>query len=177
MPAAPSRLLKFVLGILSDPRYSSIIAWEGTNCQFTIIQPDELSSLWGQRNDRKNMTYQKFTRVLRYYYHKNVLIKVRGRKYTYKFNIPELQKQYGYEGIMFSHTTIESSGNSSSEIPVTSERFYCPFTGYNFPAVDVSFSICASTTHMPQTPVPSERQDLSSSFNSYGDYFSYRFYS
>lgn len=56
----------------------------------------EVALLWGERNCRPNMTYQKFSRAMRYYYHKKVLTKIRGRKYAYKFNFKELEKQYGY---------------------------------------------------------------------------------
>ena len=32
------------------------------------------------------MNYDKFSRSIRYYYSKNVISKIRGRRYTYKFN-------------------------------------------------------------------------------------------
>ncbi|KAJ7328166.1 Friend leukemia integration 1 transcription factor, partial [Desmophyllum pertusum] len=78
-----TKIFEFILDMLSEPRYSSIISWEGTNGQFRFIEPDRVASLWGERNGRVNMTYQKFSRALRYYYHKNVLVKfVDGNTHT-----------------------------------------------------------------------------------------------
>ena len=62
------------------------------------------------------MTYKKFSRALRYYYRKNVLTKIRGRKFTYKFNLLELERQY--KGISF-HATNESTYIADNEIPST----------------------------------------------------------
>ena len=89
-----SQLLEFILNMLSNPWFSSIMSWEGMEGQFTIIRPEHAAQLWGERNGRRSMTYQKFSRALRYYYHKKVLTKIRGRKHTYKFNFQELERQY-----------------------------------------------------------------------------------
>ena len=113
------QLFEFILDILSNPSFSSVMTWEGTNGQFVIIRPDQVARLWGERNGRRNMTYQKFCRALRYYYRKGVLIKIRGRKFTYKFDLPELDRQYGYKRISFPATR-EPSGTPSFMIPATS---------------------------------------------------------
>ena len=71
----------------------------------------------GDRNGRRNMTYQKFSRALRYYYNKKVMLtKIRGQKYTYKFDFQELERQYGYRGIS-SVTFHQPTGNSQYMIP------------------------------------------------------------
>ena len=111
-----SQLLEFILNMLSNPWFSSIMSWEGMDGQFTIIRPEQAAQLWGERNGRRNMTYQKFSRALRYYYHKKVLTKIRGQKYTYKFNFQELERQYGYRGIS-SVTLHQSTGNNRFGIP------------------------------------------------------------
>lgn len=129
----PTKIFEFILDILSEPRYSSIITWDGSSGQFTITQPHQVAGLWGDRNGRPNMTYQKFTRALRYYYHKKVLAKVRGRKYTYQFNIRELERQYGYQGFTFSRAT-------SGLLPITAMRF---------PPLEITIIIHSPTTIFP----------------------------
>ena len=111
-----SQLLEFILNMLSNPWFSSTMSWEGMEGQFTIIRPEHAAQLWGERNGRRSMTYQKFSRALRYYYHKKVLTKIRGRKHTYKFNFQELERQYGYRGIS-SVTWHQSTGNNRYRIP------------------------------------------------------------
>ena len=97
------------------------MSWEGTDGQFVIIRPDHLAQLWGERNGRRNMTYQKFSRALRYYYHKKVLTKIRGQKYTYKFNLQELERRYGYTDIL-PLATSESHGNGGRIISPSGAR-------------------------------------------------------
>lgn len=166
----PTKIFEFILDILSEPRYRSIIAWEGKHGQFTIIQPDLVAHLWGERNGRKNMTYQKFTRALRYYYHKNVLAKVRGRKYTYKFNFRELEMQYGYQGMTISRATTESTGNNSYGIAAIGDRrYYHSFNDYNFSAIDVGFPTSSPVMFM----VPHERKNVLSPPYANGHYCPY----
>ncbi|KAK5921217.1 hypothetical protein CgunFtcFv8_024938 [Champsocephalus gunnari] len=62
------QLWQFLLELLSDSTNMAYIAWEGTNGEFKLIDPDELS------------------RALRYYYDKNIMTKVHGKRYAYKFD-------------------------------------------------------------------------------------------
>ncbi|XP_020626852.1 transcriptional regulator ERG homolog, partial [Orbicella faveolata] len=130
-----TKLFEFILDILSEPRYSSVISWEGTNGQFAIKRPDQVAYLWGERNGRTNMTYQKFSRALRYYYHKKVVCKIPGRNCVYKFNFPELEKQYGYHSSVIFPATTEPSGNRNSyEIPATvANHFQNANSEFHFP--------------------------------------------
>ena len=132
-----TKLFEFVLDILSEPRYSSIISWEGTDGQFAIKRPGQVACLWGERNGRPNMTYQKFSRALRYYYHKKVLTKIRGRNCVYKFDFRELEKQYGYHSNIPSQTTsqpIAGNGTDHYEILATCGHFQNPNSEHHFPA-------------------------------------------
>lgn len=131
-----TKLFEFILDILSEPRYSTVISWEGTNGQFVIKRPDQVASLWGERNGRINMTYQKFSRALRYYYHKKVITKIPGRNCVYKFNFPELEKQYGFHSsVLFPATTEPSGYRNSCEIPATwANHIQNPNAEYHFPA-------------------------------------------
>lgn len=50
-----------------------------------MVDHNMVAKLWGQHKKRKNMTYDKLSRALRYYYAKNILAKVNGQRLTYKF--------------------------------------------------------------------------------------------
>lgn len=115
---ARPQLFDFILEILSNPCFSSIMTWEGVHGQFVVKRPDTVAWLWSNRNGRRNMTYQKFCRALRYYHQKNVLTKIRGRKFTYKFNFRELERQYGFKSIPFPATSAYSD-TPSCAIPAT----------------------------------------------------------
>ncbi|KPP56093.1 hypothetical protein Z043_126366, partial [Scleropages formosus] len=43
----------------------SCIAWEGTNGEFKLIDPDEVARRWGERKSKPNMNYDKLSRALR----------------------------------------------------------------------------------------------------------------
>ena len=51
-----------------------------------MVDPDEVARLWGRRKNKPNMNYDKLSRALRYYYDKNILTKVQGKRYTYRFD-------------------------------------------------------------------------------------------
>lgn len=66
------------------------ITWEGTNGEFKLIDPDEVARRWGERKSKPNMNYDKLSRALRYYYDKNIMTKVHGKRYAYKFDFAGL---------------------------------------------------------------------------------------
>ncbi|XP_066544041.1 protein FEV isoform X1 [Amia ocellicauda] len=80
------QLWQFLLELLSDSSNISCIAWEGTNGEFKLIDPDEVARRWGERKSKPNMNYDKLSRALRYYYDKNIMTKVHGKRYAYKFD-------------------------------------------------------------------------------------------
>ena len=47
---------------------------------------------WGIRKNRPQMSYDKLSRGLRYYYDKGILEKVTGRRFVYRFTA-DLEKQ------------------------------------------------------------------------------------
>lgn len=47
---------------------------------------DEVARKWGERKSKPNMNYDKLSRALRYYYDKNIMTKVHGKRYAYKFD-------------------------------------------------------------------------------------------
>ena len=80
------QLWQFLLELLSDTNNAAIIGWEGTNGEFKLIDPDEVARKWGERKSKPNMNYDKLSRALRYYYDKNIMTKVHGKRYAYKFD-------------------------------------------------------------------------------------------
>ncbi|KAK7121128.1 hypothetical protein R3I94_020938 [Phoxinus phoxinus] len=80
------QLWQFLLELLSDSGNSSCITWEGTNGEFKMTDPDEVARRWGERKSKPNMNYDKLSRALRYYYDKNIMTKVHGKRYAYKFD-------------------------------------------------------------------------------------------
>nr|XP_039249540.1 uncharacterized protein LOC120327172 isoform X2 [Styela clava] len=84
------QLWQFLLELLSDPANSTCITWEGTNGEFKMVDPDEVARRWGERKSKPNMNYDKLSRALRYYYDKNIMTKVHGKRYAYKFDFQGL---------------------------------------------------------------------------------------
>ncbi|CAB3404219.1 unnamed protein product [Caenorhabditis bovis] len=81
-----TQLWQFLLELLSDSRNAEVITWEGTNGEFKLVDPDEVARKWGERKSKPNMNYDKMSRALRYYYDKNIMAKVHGKRYAYKFD-------------------------------------------------------------------------------------------
>ncbi|KAL3095378.1 hypothetical protein niasHS_007477 [Heterodera schachtii] len=84
------QLWQFLLELLSTG--DSCITWEGTKGEFKLLKPDEVAKKWGERKSKPNMNYDKLSRALRYYYDKQFMSKVHGKRYTYKFDLDTLAK-------------------------------------------------------------------------------------
>ncbi|XP_076274543.1 uncharacterized protein LOC143205248 isoform X2 [Rhynchophorus ferrugineus] len=80
------QLWQFLLELLGDSSNAGCIAWEGANGEFKLTDPDEVARRWGERKSKPNMNYDKLSRALRYYYDKNIMSKVHGKRYAYKFD-------------------------------------------------------------------------------------------
>lgn len=94
-PLRSRYLWLFLLRLLEDDRYSALITWtRRRELEFQLRQPEEVAALWGRVKRRSNMTYDKMSRAMRYYYKQHVLRKVRNKRYVYKFlRIPSLEQQ------------------------------------------------------------------------------------
>uniref|UniRef100_UPI0037E7E831 fli-1 proto-oncogene, ETS transcription factor-related sequence isoform X3 n=1 Tax=Semicossyphus pulcher TaxID=241346 RepID=UPI0037E7E831 len=102
------QLWQFLLELLSDSNNSGIITWEGTNGEFKMTDPDEVAKRWGERKSKPNMNYDKLSRALRYYYDKNIMTKVHGKRYAYKFDfqgISQAHQNHGAEGGIVKYQT------------------------------------------------------------------------
>ncbi|XP_016985665.1 DNA-binding protein D-ETS-6 isoform X1 [Drosophila rhopaloa] len=80
------QLWQFLLELLADSSNAAAISWEGQSGEFRLIDPDEVARRWGERKAKPNMNYDKLSRALRYYYDKNIMTKVHGKRYAYKFD-------------------------------------------------------------------------------------------
>lgn len=78
-------LWEFLHHILLE-KENKYIEWKNkTRGVFRLKDHNGLARLWGKQKNRKNMTYEKLSRALRYYYSKDILQKVPGQRLTYKF--------------------------------------------------------------------------------------------
>ncbi|MEQ2302153.1 hypothetical protein AMECASPLE_003641 [Ameca splendens] len=92
------QLWQFLLELLSDNNNAGIITWEGTNGEFKMTDPDEVAKRWGERKSKPNMNYDKLSRALRYYYDKNIMTKVHGKRYAYKFDFQGISQAHQNHG-------------------------------------------------------------------------------
>ncbi|XP_076029444.1 DNA-binding protein Ets97D-like isoform X2 [Oratosquilla oratoria] len=89
------QLWQFLLDLLTDPKVYPIISWCGKEGEFKLHQPEVVAQLWGQRKCKPNMNYEKLSRALRYYYDGDMLAKVAGKRFVYKF-VLDLKSVVGY---------------------------------------------------------------------------------
>ncbi|XP_075998471.1 ETS domain-containing protein Elk-3-like [Genypterus blacodes] len=86
-------LWQFLLQLLLDQSHQHLICWTSTDGEFKLLKSEEVAKLWGLRKNKTNMNYDKLSRALRYYYDKNIIKKVIGQKFVYKFvSFPEILK-------------------------------------------------------------------------------------
>lgn len=80
-------LWEFLQSLLSCKKFNNkYIEWKNhPEGIFKLNDHHSVARLWGIQKKRKNMTYDKLSRALRYYYGKNILQKVDGERLTYKF--------------------------------------------------------------------------------------------
>ncbi|XP_022074566.1 fli-1 proto-oncogene, ETS transcription factor-related sequence isoform X3 [Acanthochromis polyacanthus] len=141
------QLWQFLLELLSDSNNASIITWEGTNGEFKMTDPDEVAKRWGERKSKPNMNYDKLSRALRYYYDKNIMTKVHGKRYAYKFDfqgISQAHQNHAAEGGIVKYQTEMSyvqpyhshqpkmnfMGGHPAPMPVSPGNFFGPPSTY-----------------------------------------------
>ncbi|KAM6470686.1 ETS domain-containing protein Elk-1 [Liasis olivaceus] len=89
-------LWQFLLQLLEQQSNGHLIAWTSNDGEFKLVDAEEVARLWGLRKNKTNMNYDKLSRALRYYYDKNIIRKVSGQKFVYKFvSYPELSSMEG----------------------------------------------------------------------------------
>lgn len=93
------QLWQFLYALLSDhsKKYSKLIEWTSNNRsrEFRLLEPEAIAIWWGEHKNKKNMSYDKLSRSLRYYYDKGIIRKIPGERYVYQFCIdPELMYKH-----------------------------------------------------------------------------------
>lgn len=93
------QLWQFLYALLNDPneKYKKLIEWTANNLsrEFRLLEPEAIAIWWGEHKNKKNMSYDKLSRSLRYYYDKGIIRKISGERYVYQFCIdPELMYKH-----------------------------------------------------------------------------------
>ncbi|XP_054916985.1 protein C-ets-1-like isoform X2 [Poeciliopsis prolifica] len=83
--SGPIQLWQFLLELLLDSACRTFISWTGDGWEFKMSDPTEVAKRWGQCKNKPKMNYEKLSRGLRYYYHKNIIHKTAGKRYVYRF--------------------------------------------------------------------------------------------
>ncbi|RWS30265.1 ETS domain-containing protein Elk-3-like isoform X2 [Leptotrombidium deliense] len=109
-------LWQFLLELLLNNQYKHIITWTNNDGEFKLVNAEEVARLWGLRKNKHNMNYDKLSRALRYYYDKNIIKKVLGQKFVYRFvAFPEIIKM---ENKIPFHVKMESINGSAGNSTV-----------------------------------------------------------
>ena len=117
--SGPIQLWQFLLELLTDRDCQNCIAWTGREWEFKLIDPEEVARRWGARKNKPKMNYEKLSRGLRYYYDKNIIHKVPGKRYVYRF-VCDLESMLG---MSFGELQVQLKGDSdSSAKPIKIER-------------------------------------------------------
>ncbi|XP_054633830.1 ETS homologous factor isoform X4 [Dunckerocampus dactyliophorus] len=82
-----THLWEFIRDILLYPeRNPGLIKWEDRKeGVFRFLKSEEVAQLWGRKKNNNSMTYEKLSRAMRYYYKREILERVDGRRLVYKF--------------------------------------------------------------------------------------------
>ncbi|KAM9444402.1 ETS-related transcription factor Elf-3 isoform 2-T2 [Clarias gariepinus] len=82
-----THLWEFIRDILIHPeRNQGLMKWEDRrDGVFKFLKSEAVAQLWGQKKKNTSMTYEKLSRAMRYYYKREILERVDGRRLVYKF--------------------------------------------------------------------------------------------
>ncbi|MBN3300860.1 EHF factor, partial [Amia calva] len=82
-----THLWEFIRDILLNPeRNPGLIKWEDrSEGVFRFLKSEAVAQLWGKKKNNSSMTYEKLSRAMRYYYKREILERVDGRRLVYKF--------------------------------------------------------------------------------------------
>ncbi|XP_020515264.1 ETS-related transcription factor Elf-3 isoform X2 [Labrus bergylta] len=82
-----THLWEFIRDILIHPeRNQGLMKWEDRReGVFKFLKSEAVAQMWGQKKKNSSMTYEKLSRAMRYYYKRDILERVDGRRLVYKF--------------------------------------------------------------------------------------------
>ncbi|XP_028811381.1 ETS domain-containing protein Elk-3 isoform X1 [Denticeps clupeoides] len=161
-------LWQFLLQLLLDQSHKHLICWTSNDGEFKLLKSEEVAKLWGLRKNKTNMNYDKLSRALRYYYDKNIIKKVIGQKFVYKFvSFPDILKmdpqavEFGREaGVpVLQEVEPEGEGEESSKLSLSALRSPACRNEYLHSGLYSSFTV-SSLQGPPQLlcPIKLEKQ-------------------
>uniref|UniRef100_A0A7N9AMM5 E74-like factor 3 (ets domain transcription factor, epithelial-specific ) n=1 Tax=Mastacembelus armatus TaxID=205130 RepID=A0A7N9AMM5_9TELE len=82
-----THLWEFIRDILIHPeKNQGLMKWEDRReGVFKFLKSEAVAQMWGQKKRNSSMTYEKLSRAMRYYYKRDILERVDGRRLVYKF--------------------------------------------------------------------------------------------
>lgn len=89
--------------------YMYIYFITGSEGEFKLTSPEIVAQLWGERKNKPTMNYEKLSRALRYYYDGDMISKVHGKRFVYKF-VCDLKQLLGYSALELARL-VESCDN------------------------------------------------------------------
>lgn len=101
------QLWQFLLELLTDRDSRHLIMWVGENGEFKLNDPEQVAQQWGRRKNKPAMNYEKLSRALRYYYDGDMIHKVHGKRFVYKF-VCDLKNLLGYSAGELSRLVLEA---------------------------------------------------------------------
>ncbi|CAL4151876.1 unnamed protein product [Meganyctiphanes norvegica] len=95
------KVWEFVLRCLLDSRCNPfLLCWENMSTgTFRIVQPEQLAKLWGARTGKPDLSYENFSRSLRYHYKQGMLEGLPDRQLVYRFTAQALSAFTGNKNI------------------------------------------------------------------------------
>ncbi|KAL5252383.1 hypothetical protein ACHWQZ_G015225 [Mnemiopsis leidyi] len=78
-------LWQFLMRKLEDPCCRGWIRWTGNDLEFKVLDQKEAAKQWGLCKKRSKMTFDKFSRSMRFYYSKGILVHNPDKRLTYIF--------------------------------------------------------------------------------------------
>jgi GA-binding protein transcription factor alpha len=101
------QLWQFLLELLTEKEHREVIHWQGDEGEFKLENPEMVAQLWGTRKNKPSMNYEKLSRALRYYYDGDMISKVHGKRFVYKF-VCDLKQLLGYSAAELNQLVIEA---------------------------------------------------------------------
>lgn len=106
------QLWQFLLELLTDGAFRKVIQWTGDDGSFQLINPEAVARLWGHRKCKPTMNYDKLSRALRYYYDGDMIAKVPGRRFVYRF-VCDLKTLVGYSAAELNELVLHTVDHSA----------------------------------------------------------------
>jgi len=151
--SGPIQLWQFLLELLTDRDCQNCIAWTGREWEFKLIDPEEVARRWGSRKNKPKMNYEKLSRGLRYYYDKNIIHKVPGKRYVYRF-VCDLESMLGMSFTELQHQLKgDSTAEAAKPIKIERQSTYPPMMNMYPPSPN--FGTELQNLRINSSPIPS----------------------